>query len=621
MVMRHGAGSLLALGILLAAGCGGGPEAPRTRLEPGEGPVRGEDLAWSPRLFAATTRPAMLHHRVVLDVPPVQGSWALDLATGVPAGQRAAFRVSGKAGGTPLLFEVVDGGESGRWIPRRINLPGPGAYVLEVLPDGPWARRMGREAPTLAAFSLPRLIAAGPGGAGDHRPNLLLISADTLRADRLGCYGAERPTSPAIDRLAAEGLLVLHTYAASNWTLPSHYSLFSGLDPSAHGVDPDLIDVGGYLRPAQKLHIRGSERETMLAEVLGAAGYRTRAFTENGWVSARFGFHQGFDAYDSHQEGSLERTRERALAWLRENAERGPWFLFLHTYEVHQPYHAPEPYKRRFMDPAHVGFALPGIDVPIQDLNRFKIPSFPPTAGDRDAFRALYDGEVLYLDDFVGAIRDALVKTGVERRTILVFTSDHGEELFERGGFDHIHSLHEEVSRVPLVIWAPGRLGPPPGTRLGGGPLSLTDLGNTLLGLMGLADDHRLGSGRDLSRFLVPGSPGGVLPDGAPVFAESKGRSSEPLRSVWIEMQGRRYKYLRQETRAGVREWLYDLDVDPGETRDRAAGHPELLARLRAEVVRREQAAAVVREALGVTEEAELDEETREALRGLGYLR
>lgn len=624
-----GGALLLPLVLLIAAlpACRGvdlGELPPPTRLElPGtrQGPAA---LPTVPRELDGTTVPAVESSRVLLQVPEAPYALALETATGVPAGQSAAFRLTREGNREPLLFIAVEGGESGRWVHRLVDLPGAGRYLLEVLPSATWSRRTGADAPSGAAFSLPRLVPAEPGGAGDDRPNLLLISADTLRADRLGCYGADRPTSPAIDRLARDGVLVERAYAASNWTLPSHYSLFTGLDPSAHGVNPDMGAVAGYFRPAELLPVRGTGVEVTLAETLRERGYRTWAFTESGWVSPRFGFDQGFDAYRAEPAG-LATTEEHVLSWLQRNAERGPWFLFVHSYEVHQPYLAPEPFASRFVPPGHVGFALPGAAIPIQELVRFRHAAFPATAGDVEALRGLYDGEVAYLDATVGKIRALLEEAGVERRTVLVFTSDHGEELLERGALDHVHSLHEEVARVPLVIWAPGRLGLPPGSRLGGGPASLVDLAPTLAGLLGMAEESPVGQGRDLSGLLLASpeasAPPPRLPPEEPVYAESLGRGGEPVRAVWLERRGHLYKYLRREVRGGPLEQLFDLSEDPGETRNLSASRRGLFEEMRSLGEARSAASESIRESLGAGEGVDMDEETREILRSLGYVR
>jgi arylsulfatase A-like enzyme len=596
---------------------------PPVRLEL-PGPEQGvAPLPTDSRELDGTTVHAVQARRVALEVPEAPYDLALETATGVPAGASASFRLTRRGEEEPLLFIVEEGGDTGRWVHRLVDLPGPGLYLLEVLPSGPWGRRGGADPPEGAAFSLPRLVPAEPGGGADDRPNLLLISADTLRADRLGCYGAERETSPSIDRLAREGLLFERVYAPSNWTLPSHYSLFTGLDPAAHGVNPDMGAVAGYFRPAELLPVKGTGAEVTLAETLRERGYRTWAFTESGWVSPRFGFDQGFDAYHAEPAG-LAATEEHALAWLERNAERGPWFLFVHSYEVHQPYHAPEPFASRFVAPDHVGFALPGARVPIHELVRFRHPAFPATEGDVEALRGLYDGEVAYLDQAVGRIRALLEKAGVERRTVLVFTSDHGEELFERGAVDHVHSLHDEVARVPLVLWAPGRLALPPGTRVGGGPVSLVDLAPTLAGLLGVGEGAPRGQGRDLSRLLVEppvAEKPARLPSGEPVFAESLGRGGEPVRAVWMERAGRLYKYLRRDGREGLVERLFDLSSDPGETRNLSGRRPALLEEMRALGEARSAASGEIRESLGAGEAVDMDEETREILRSLGYLR
>jgi arylsulfatase A-like enzyme len=615
------------LALLAALACGGpGSGEPPLSISMGlPGPKQGPPaLESGPRELDGTTVPALSARRLSLEVPEAPYALALELATGVSPGEKAAFRLTRAGDPEPLFFVVMEGGENGRWVHRLIDLPGAGSYRLELLPAGAWDRRLGAEAPDGAAFGPPRLVPAEPGAGEDDRPNLLLVSADTLRADRLGCYGSERPTSPAIDGLAREGLLVERAYAASNWTLPSHYSLFTGLDPSAHGVNPDMGAVAGYLRPAELLPVRGTGREVTLAETLRGRGYRTWAFTESGWVSPRFGFDQGFDAYHAKPSG-LESTRENALAWLRHNAERGPWFLFVHTYEVHQPYHAPPPYDTLFVPPGHVGFALPGTPVPIAELNRFRNAFFPASPGDVEAIRGLYDGEVAYLDGLVEGLRRVLEEAGVERRTVLVFTSDHGEELLERGALDHVHSLYEEVARVPLVIWAPGRLGLPPATRLEGGPASLLDLAPTLAGLLGVDGEGAARQGRDLSSLLLGEGEwaGGArrLPAGEPVFAESLGRGGEPVRAVWLEREGRLYKYLRRDAAEGRVERLFDLSADPGEVDDLSSSRGALLEEMRALDAARREAADELRQSLGAGGAVEVDEETREILRSLGYLR
>jgi arylsulfatase A-like enzyme/tetratricopeptide (TPR) repeat protein len=560
-----------------------------------EAVYRGESFEWRPAVEASEfTR-------------SVRAGSTLELACRAPAGAAALFEVHGPEG--PLLSVVHEGTpDEARWIPHQIDVPaGEGSVALDfrVQPASRLARWFGGGLDGKAAFSEPFVLPALESRSGDGRPNILLVSLDTLRADRVGAYGHPRATTPRLDALAARGVLFERAEAPSNWTLPSHYSLFSGLTPAAHGVMPDLKDVRGYIHPDRQLAVRGSGRERMLAEALAEEGYRTAAVTENGWVSGRFGFDQGFQLYRSAEAGSLPATAAASLAELEAAGERGPWFLFVHTYAPHQPYHAPRELRTRWASPAHEGIAWPEAMVPISEYNRFHLRTlFPPAPSDVRAFSDLYDGQVAWSDGLVGQLVDWLEGRGLLEQTVVVVTSDHGEEIFERGQFDHGDTLYEEVTRVPLVLHAPGRL--PAGVRVRG-PVSLIDLPATLLDLVGT--ETELGQGRSLRSLWE-----GPLRSDRTVHAQAIGHGSEPLAAVW---QGP-LKYLRRDTAAGVDERLFDLEQDPGERRNLAAQRPDELARLREEWREHIAQSETIRATLGADGE-ELDPETLERLRSLGY--
>ncbi|UCF68840.1 MAG: sulfatase-like hydrolase/transferase, partial [Acidobacteriota bacterium] len=495
---------------------------------------------------------------------------SVEFACRVPASGAVRFRVSVTAGpgtGSRLLDVIHAPDPRGeRWEPHVVELPGaPGGegesieseISFELLAASRWRRWLGwlvGPDTRSAAFSEPVRVGPVVGRSRDPRPNVLLISLDTLRADRLGSYGHPRATSPTLDRLAASGVRFSRAEAPSNWTLPSHYSMLSGLTPAAHGVLPDLAQVRGYLFPDRRLAVRGSGRETMLAELLAEAGYRTAAVTENGWVSARFGLDQGFQMYRSDLRGALPGTLEASLAELRLTGRRGPWFLFVHTYTTHQPYHAPKPLRTRFADREHVGLAWPAARVPISDYNRFKVDLFPPTTSDIRAFSDLYDGQVAWADTLVGDLVGWLEQVGLLEQTIVIVTSDHGEEIFERGQFDHGDTLYEEVTRVPLIVYAPGRIGE---GLVVSQPVSLVDLPATVLDLVGLGTE--LGQGSSL-RPLWEGRVEGHHP----VMAEAIDLDSRPLVAVWDGA----LKYIRRGEGERAREELYDLTRDPAERRD-----------------------------------------------------
>ncbi len=536
-----------------------------------------------------------------------------EVACRTPAEGTARFVVrieSGPGAGTTLLDVVHESGPNGeRWIPHQLAIP-PGAagaeadVLFEVRPTAWLAGWRGIGPSRGAALSEPRATGTGKPRSADPRPNVLLISLDTLRADRVGHLGSGRATSPALDRLATEGVSFARAEATSSWTLPSHFSIFSGLTPAAHGVLPDLEATRGFMWADRVVEVRSSGREVMLTEALQEAGYRTVGVTENGWLAGRFGFAQGFDVYRSDMLGNYWRTWAATEAELEAHGETGPWFLFVHTYTPHQPYHAPREYRLRWADPESGGLAWPEALVPMEEYLRFRAEVFRPAPIDIGAFLDLYDGQVAWSDSLVLRILDWIEQKGLAEQTIVVVLSDHGEEIFERGEFDHINSLYEEVSRVPLVIRAPGRV---PAGRSVAATVSLIDVPATVLDLAGLSD--RLGQGTSLRAAWESGAS-------RPAFAQTIGLASHPLAAVW---EGP-LKYLRRETPGGTVEKLFDLARDPAERNDLSAERPADLARLRSLHEAHARDGATIRQDLGTTTE-ELDPETIERLRSLGYAR
>lgn len=567
----------------------------------------------------AVQRIETIETRVVVDAP----SFVRELPTGrqievacrAAAGEPARFVVTARPeqGAETVLYDAIHVSEHPsipEWvvveveIPREVGEAAPVSFTVE--PASTFGRLLGGDVPGAARFAEPGVLARRESRSADPRPNLLVFSLDTLRADRVGAYGYDRATSPVIDRLAAGGVVFQRAEAANTWTLPSHMSMFSGLTPLAHGVLPDLRVVRGFMHPDRKLQLRASERMPMFAQALEQAGYRTVAVTENGWVSPRFGFGAGFDVFRADVYGSLPRTLAGALSELETSGEYGPWLLFVHTYTPHHPYHAPEDFRLRWADPGHKGLAWPTARVPISDYNRFKSPLFEVAPSDVRAFADLYDGQVAWSDTLVGELVRWLEERGLERQTVVVVTSDHGEEIFERGRFDHGETLHEEVTHVPLVFWGPGQL--PAGRRVGG-PVSLIDLPATLMDLAGVGG--ALGDGTSLAPLWEDGN---AVRSGRTAFAQTLDLEGAFLAAVW---QGD-LKYIRRELEGSVEERLFDLSSDPGETRDLASRRPADLQRLRALWVEHEAAARETQAALGVEADT-IDPETLDRLKALGY--
>jgi arylsulfatase A-like enzyme len=462
---------------------------------------------------------------------------------------------------------------------------------------------LARAGRALACAALAGALLACPRAEEAPRPPpVLLVSIDTLRADRLGVYGADADTSPAMDRLAAEGVRFSNAIATSSWTLPSHVSLMTGMPVPVHRVSAPQHRID----PAREL----------LAERFAAAGYDTAAFVSAPFLHRAYGFDRGFDVYEnfqgrreaqippkkgaheaSHSDQTAPSVVDAALAWLAERpvGDR-PWFLFVHLWDAHYDFIPPRRYVEMF-DPDYDG------DLDPTDFE--ENPAIRPGMDPRDLrhLRALYDAEIRRIDDQVARLLEALDARGEADATLVALVGDHGEEFFEHGNKGHMKALFEESIRVPWLMRQPGVLAP--GTVVDG-VVALDDVGPTLLGLAGL-DPLGEATGHDLSAALRAGGAGigaeklSVLPDGRAV------------------LRGPGWKVLHAP-RSGYAVY-YDLDADPGEQSPRAVRQvaPEKLEELEDALA----AAEAASDALpweGEDDAVELDPATRDRLRALGYV-
>ena len=302
---------------------------------------------------------------------------------------------------------------------------------------------------------------------GDLAPrdwNVVLITIDTLRADRLGCYGYADIETPHLDRLAGEGILFENAVTTVPFTLPAHSSIMTGVYPPIHGVRENV----GYAL---------DERLPTLAEDMAGAGRRTGGFVSAFVLDGRWGIDRGFDRYYDEFKvqdmgtlniASVQRegteTIDQAEAWL-DDVAGAPFFLWLHLFEPHDPYEAPEPFAARY-------------------------PKRP------------YDAEVAYADSLVGRLREMLEGRNLLDRTLLVVTGDHGEGLGDHGEYFHGFFVYDSTVRVPLIVRLPeGRLG---GRRVDAA-VSHVDLRPTILDALGLSSppvDSRQG-GRSLLPLVL----------------------------------------------------------------------------------------------------------------------
>jgi arylsulfatase len=423
--------------------------------------------------------------------------------------------------------------------------------------------------------------------------NLIVISIDTLRADRLSVYGYERPTTPHLERFAEQAIVFDRFYHNGGATLPSHMTLMTSLRPGTHQVDPS-----GRGRLA-------AEHGT-LAERLSEAGYRTGAFVDGGWMRGAFGFSRGFEIYDD-AGGRLRGLLPRATSWLSQHrTER--FFLFLHSYDVHAemhglPYECPDGYHERYTGGLDVDFdgcdgdvcAARYLAILNQGIQAGEFTLADRLSEDELAYiSGLYDGCINYVDDVLASFFAWLRKAELWDDTLVVVLSDHGEEFAERGRLLH-HEIRgfEEIARIPLMVKLPG-------SRLGGRRVAhlaaMVDVMPTLLDALGLAPYPEA---QGVS--LLP-----ALTDDRPVRdAVSLGNALRTDRWKWIGEGGE----------------LYDVESDSQERVDLAAGDQataeQLASRLRilSEEDRKARASDDTPPA-----PVELDDAKREELKALGYL-
>ena len=458
-------------------------------------------------------------------------------------------------------------------------------------------------------------------------PNVILISADTLRADRLGVYGYEaRPTSPRIDALADEALLFEVHVAAAPWTTPSHLSLLTGLTPTRHGVTGGDRALREALQGEQAL-LRLPDTVTTLAEALAARGWSTAAFTGGATLDPRIGFDQGFGEYDTSMV-KLDRSKvDRVFEWI--DAQPGPFFLFWHTFEVHAPYVAPD-FLGDVLPEARaraLGERLKGLPEKggWKQVRAAKRAMRSHDAYNPEVTNALYDGGVRSFDRWLGELLDFLHARGLAERTILVVTSDHGEQLGEEGrpapygdGFYNVHghSLFEEMIRVPLIVRLPGQ---DEGRRIPEVTASI-DVMPTLLDLLGLPVPPEVQgqSLRPLWDDAGEWEPRAALSESLSEQEEQKGLRDDRYKlvlSVAAEtVQARGRGFVPPDAPVA----LFDLVRDPGEERDLMGGgtdehHTERVRRM-VEELRRHLTEA------GTAETGPLSPEALEGLKALGYV-
>ncbi len=434
-----------------------------------------------------------------------------------------------------------------------------------------------------------------------RRPSILLVTLDTTRADHLSCYGYAKPTSPNVDRLAADSIRYVNAYATSSWTLPTHASLFTGKLPTAHGA---TFDPEGPLHLTQEGGIKGNASwdayrarplardELTLAELLRRDGFATGAVVAGPWLKRVFSLARGFDAYDDGhfvdlgaKVGELngrpaEDVTRAAIEYVDTHADR-PFFLFLNYYDPHSPWLPPEPHKSAFWSGPE------------------------PQRPSPDYASALYDAEIQYADLHLGRLLDHLKARGLYDDCWIVVTADHGELLGDEGLWGHGDSLFQSEIHIPLLVKEPG-VDHPRG--VSDAFVQQIDLLPTLLQRLSIPIPRG-----------IQGTPIADLP-GHPIVAEVNplpfmSATKKDARQIggWRALIAANDKLVWSELGHHA---LYDLVKDPGETTNRYAVEPERARQLQ-QILAAYVATLPAPGEVGPVEQP--DEETRRLLESLGY--
>lgn len=404
--------------------------------------------------------------------------------------------------------------------------------------------------------------------------HVLLISMDTTRADVLGCYGFKHDTTPSIDALAREGILFENTYAPTPLTLPSHSTLLTGTIPPFHGAHDNQT-------------YRCDESNVTLAEILKENGFTTGAIVGSIVLDGKYGLDQGFDYYDDdfqeernihNPERLAEETKRIASKWLEEHKEE-KIFLFLHFFDPHRAYLAPEPFLKKFLDDP------------------------PPDQLSAEFQTSLYAGEVAYTDHCIKGIIDKLKDLGLYESTLIIITADHGEMLYEHNEESHGYFIYQGSMRIPLVFKVPGVSTP----RRVKKTVGLVDVAPTVCSLLDLKGPFEF-QGVDISSYLLQAAPKDL---NRAVYLESLYPTKYKGNSL-LGIVNDRYKYIQT-----TRPELYDLATDEKESVNLVEQESKAAFQLKRRLKQMLDDASASDEAGG-----KMDHETvsREQLEALGYV-
>jgi len=431
--------------------------------------------------------------------------------------------------------------------------------------------------------------------------NIIIILIDTVRRDAISCYGGRPGVTPRIDAVAADGVRFEQAVSTSGWTVPAIGSLLTGAWPTIHG------SVG------KGLHITPMREELPVAtELFKQKGFGTVAFATSAFVSPLLGVDRGFDLFDHEYSVNWEARRADttitlAIAELRKRKDR-PTFYFIHLFDPHLDYDPPREYgslyteaEREPAPPLSLGAVLA--------LRTGADGTAPPDPADQSYVRGLYDGEVAFMDSQIGRFVDELKSLDLYERSTIVIVADHGEEFWDHGGFEHGHTLYDELVAIPLIMKFPGEI--VPGAPTVKSQVRLLDVGPTLFELADIDPPESF-----VGQSLMP-HVRGETDDDLDAYCEST--LYGPPR---FAIRGSRYKYVAVPAKHGlVSGELYDWRNDPGETTDLTAEVPDVASRLRADLTEWYQKNAAQAQEMSRVTPIDMHPDRIKLLKSLGYVR
>jgi arylsulfatase A-like enzyme len=465
--------------------------------------------------------------------------------------------------------------------------------------------------------------AAAPAPSAAVVRNVVIVSIDTLRADRLQSYGYGRETSPNLSALGQRGVLFMQAQSQSSQTAPSHASLFT----SSYGETHGLVNVHGETSKMRTL----PPGLTTMAELASQAGLETAAFVSDGNLTRGMGMDRGFRLWDERNEEVSKRVGA-LLGWL-DDPGRGRFVALVHTYQVHAPYVPPREVAERFIDHGYGGPLRARLEkywtLPWEQQWAGGVGSdywqgmLDYTPDDVRFLSDLYDGEIAYADDQLRRLFQELLTGARSKDTAVVVLSDHGEEFRDHGKFQH-DQLFEELVHVPLIVSVPASVTRVPWTGKVATPVELVDVAPTVAELLGLDARDARWEGRSLVPLLDPLRRAAAADEERARYSELTMDSDHGLKEFrCVTWRGWKYIHGEQPELKATWEWLFELTGDPGERKDRLGDTSpeavEMLGALRQRLSEHTERSLKRAVEAGRGEAVSVPDELRESLNQLGY--